>query len=195
MLQVLAANKEVEEANERRKKESEGLGGSLSSDAYSKQASRSSAQKGKLRGISYSPSDNSPSESASSPSNLDTTPSTALFQLADADESPSAPAFNFEEPPTAPQPPKVPKPNAPSNPSSKPNAFSTVPMPSAVAPAQPGQQIEGKNEGSDNPFAGLFDAEKATTKLQAVPEASAQKAKVEILFETFHKVMDSVFNL
>ena len=100
------------------------------------------------------------------------------FEIADADETPSAPKFNFEEPPTVPQPPKVPKPNAPSDPTSDPNAFSGVPIPSAVAPAQPEQQIEGTSKESDKSFGGLFDLEKTSTKLQAVPEAPVQKAKV-----------------
>lgn len=96
----------------------------------------------------------------------------------DAPNAPSAPKFNFEEPPTTSQPPKRPQFNAPSDPISNPNAFSTVPLPSALAPAQPRQQIEGTSTQSENPFSGLFDSDKASTKLQAVPEAPVQKAKV-----------------
>lgn len=176
LLQVLAANKEVEEANARRKKEGEGL--KLSADAYSKQASKSSAQKSSLRGISYSPLDDSILVPDNSPFMQSPSSSMALYEIADADEPPSAPAFNFEEPPTTSQPPKVSRFNAPSNPSSNPSAFSSVPLPSALAPAQPKQQIESTSSDIENPFAGLFDTEKASTKLQSVPEAPAQKAKV-----------------
>jgi len=180
--EVLAANKEVEEANERRKKESENLKPTLSADTYSKAAKKNSfeAKKGSLRGISYNPVDINP------------LPSNISYEVADASESdapgvgapdsgapdvPSAPKFNFEEPPTTSQPPKRPQFNAPSDPTSDPNTFSTVPLPSALAPAQPGQQIEGTSTQSESPFSGLFDSDKASTKLQAVPEAPVQKAK------------------
>lgn len=163
----------MEAANERRKKDSEGL--KLSADAYSSQTKKSSSsQKSSLRGISYSPSDADSSPSGPNRRLL----STMSFEIADAEETPSAPKFDFEEPPTVPQPPKVSKPNAPSDPTSDPNAFSSVPIPSAVAPAQPEQQIEGTSKESDNSFGGLFDLEKTSTKLQAVPEAPVQKAKV-----------------
>ena len=172
LLQVLAANKEVEEANERRKKESESLK-PPSSDAYSKAAKKNSfeAKKGSLRGISYSPME------------INSLPSNVSYEVADASESdasevPSAPKFNFEEPPTTSQPPKRAPFNAPSDPSSDPNAFSTVPLPSALAPAQPEQQIEGTSTHSESPFSGLFDSSKTSTNLQAVPEAPVQKAKV-----------------
>ena len=166
--QVLAANKKAEEANERRRQEGQRF--TLSTDAYGKQATKSSG----LKGVSYSLSE-APSATT------DATESPGSAASIDAPESPSAPAFNFQEPPTAPQPPKAatPTPETPADPFGSPSAFSTAPIPSAVAPAQPGQQIEdlvGKE--SDRPFGGLFESGDTSSKLQAVPEDAAKKAKV-----------------
>ena len=78
-----------------------------------------------------------------------------------SDESSSAPAFDFSDPPPPLDTPQDPTPSPEINPGSVMNSSSSSPIPSALAPSEPRQQ-EGVTNGQDtpNPFEGLFDLPK-----------------------------------
>lgn len=149
--EVVAANREVEEKNAKRAEESERSLEALRQKAADAYSRQASKGGPGLRGVSYSLS-----------------------------ETPSAPAFNFSDPPEALSVPEDPTPSLPVDPGSVMNSSSASPMPSALAPL-PTKQQEGAASEQEmaNPFEGIFDTPKSesgpsNTSLEA-PSQSFQE--------------------
>ncbi|DBB04892.1 hypothetical protein WJX82_008844 [Trebouxia sp. C0006] len=131
--EVAAANREVEATNAKRAQESERSLQALRQKAADDYTKQSSKTGPAFKRVSYTLSD----------------------------DSSSAPAFDFSDPPPALDTPQDPTPTPEINPGSVMNSSSSSPFPSALAPSQPRQQ-EGLADGLDtpDPFKGLFDLPK-----------------------------------
>ncbi|DBA79659.1 hypothetical protein WJX77_000952 [Trebouxia sp. C0004] len=131
--EVAAANREVEATNAKRAQESERSLQALRQKATDDYSKQSSKTGPAFKRVSYVLSD----------------------------ESSSAPAFDFSDPPPPLDTPQDPTPSPENKPGSVMNNSSSLPIPSALAPSQPRQQ-EGLTNSQDtsDPFKGLFEQPK-----------------------------------